>query len=212
MNNIKYQVKPLYIQPYELKHATPGSAGVDLQADIINDISLFPLERVLINTGVVLQIPEGYEATVRPRSGLASKYGLTVLNSPGTIDSDYRGVVRVLLINHGDKYVCIKPGDKIAQLVFTKYEKLTFQSAGVLEETIRGTGGFGSTDMKEEFSTKELAMHARLVATLAADMIHELDSEGDLPSVMRYIENMYNSIEAHQKVLGRLIQKYNFER
>ena len=127
------------------EYQTAESAGVDICANIENEITIGPMQRHLIPTGLFLEIPKGYEAQVRPRSGLALKKGLTVLNSPGTIDSDYRGEVGVILINLSDQEVIIKPADRIAQLVFAKHEQAEFNVVEVLEESRRGTGGFGHT-------------------------------------------------------------------
>ena len=131
---------------YELpKYATPQSAGMDLRANIDEDLTLFPRERKLIPTGIYIQLPVSYEAQVRPRSGLALKHGVTVLNSPGTIDADYRGEIGVLLINHGDAAYTITPGERIAQLVVAKHEQVKWIISGSLDETERGEGGFGHT-------------------------------------------------------------------
>lgn len=127
-------------------YQTPGSAGMDIRANIsLDTITLEPGEKCAIPTGIYLEIPEGYECQVRPRSGLAYKHGVTVLNSPGTIDSDYRGEIQVILINHGTNPFTISQGDRIAQLVFSKVEIVTFESAETLSTTQREDGGFGST-------------------------------------------------------------------
>ena len=127
-------------------YQTAGAAGVDLRANLPEaPISLAPLERTLVPTGLYLEIPEGYEAQVRPRSGLATKHGITVINSPGTIDSDYRGEVRVPIVNLSNETFTIAHGERIAQMVFAKYEQVTFQEATALSETERGSAGFGST-------------------------------------------------------------------
>ncbi len=126
-------------------YATAQSAGVDLRANLDAPVYLPPLERVLIPTGLYLALPEGYEAQVRPRSGLALKQGITVLNSPGTIDADYRGEVGVILANMSKVEVKICDGDRIAQMVFAKYEKADFELTDTLDETERGAGGFGHT-------------------------------------------------------------------
>lgn len=127
------------------EYATPQSAGVDLRANLDGQILIPPFERVLIPTGLYIALPDGYEAQVRPRSGLALKLGLTVLNSPGTIDADYRGEVCVILANLSKMEVKINDGDRIAQLVINKYEKADFMQVDVLDETQRGAGGFGHT-------------------------------------------------------------------
>lgn len=127
------------------KYATAQSAGVDLHAYLDDDIVLKPLERALVPTGLFMALPAGTEAQVRPRSGLAYKEGVTVLNSPGTIDADYRGEVKVLLINLSDKEAVIRDGERIAQMVIAKYEQVTFAEVEILTDTERGAGGFGST-------------------------------------------------------------------
>lgn len=126
-------------------YQTEHSAGMDLQADLELEITLKPGERKLIGTGLKIAIPAGYEAQIRPRSGLALKHGITVLNSPGTIDSDYRGEIKVLLINHGDEEFTIKSGDRIAQLVLASYTRIIWETIEILPETARGEGGYGST-------------------------------------------------------------------
>jgi len=127
------------------KYQTELSAGMDLYANLPEEITLKSLERKLIPTGLFLELPEGFEAQVRPRSGLALKHGITVLNSPGTIDADYRGEVGVILVNLSAEDFTIKDGDRIAQMVLAKYETAEWQSADSLSETTRGAGGFGST-------------------------------------------------------------------
>lgn len=126
-------------------YATVGSAGMDLKANISEPIALKPMERYLFPTGIYIQLPEGYEAQIRPRSGLAAKYGVTVTNAPGTIDADYTGEIKVSLINLSTNTVVIQPGERIAQMVVAKYEKVTWNEVAVLDETERGDGGFGST-------------------------------------------------------------------
>lgn len=126
-------------------YATEGSAGMDIRANISEAITLQSLERSLIPTGLFIELPEGYEAQVRPRSGLAINHGITCLNSPGTIDSDYRGEIKVILINLSKEQQIIKPGDRIAQIVFAKAEKVSFQLVSELNFSARGVGGFGHT-------------------------------------------------------------------
>ena len=126
-------------------YATPLSAGMDLKANLTEPIVLEPLQRALVPTGLFLGIPEGYEAQVRPRSGLAAKHGITVLNSPGTIDADYRGEVKVILVNLSSESFEIKPGERIAQLVVARCEQVAWEEVPELDETRRGEGGFGST-------------------------------------------------------------------
>jgi dUTP pyrophosphatase len=130
------------------KYETLLSAGMDVRANLSESICLNPLERKLIPTGIFLEIPAGFECQVRPRSGLAFKNGITVLNSPGTIDADYRGEVGVILINLSNEAFVIENGERIAQLVFSKVEQIEFELVGTLSETDRGTGGFGSTGVK----------------------------------------------------------------
>jgi dUTP pyrophosphatase len=126
-------------------YATPASSGMDLHADVDSPVVLAPLERALIPTGIFLSIPEGYEAQIRPRSGLANQHGVTVLNAPGTIDADYRGEVKVLLINLGTQPFTVKSHDRIAQIVFQATVRAAWQEVDVLPESARGQGGFGST-------------------------------------------------------------------
>ena len=130
------------------QYATPQSAGVDLRADTREDIVLPPLGRAMVPTGLYLEIPAGYEAQVRPRSGLAAKKGVTVLNSPGTIDADYRGEVRVILVNLSSDPFTIVPGERIAQMVLARHEQVEWEEVDTLEESERGAGGFGSTGVK----------------------------------------------------------------
>ena len=127
------------------QYATPGSAGMDLRAFLEEPVSLQPGERQLVPTGLFLQIPEGYEGQVRPRSGLALKQGITCLNSPGTVDSDYRGEIKVILVNLSNEVQVLHSGDRIAQLVIQKVEKADMVIVDRLTETVRAAGGFGST-------------------------------------------------------------------
>ncbi|HEY9544001.1 dUTP diphosphatase [Prevotella sp.] len=129
-------------------YATPQSAGMDLRANIEAPICLKPLERRLIPTGLRIALPEGYEAQIRPRSGLALKKGITVLNSPGTVDADYRGEVMVLLINFSQDDFVIEDGERIAQMVIARHEQVAFEEVELLDETERGTGGYGHTGVK----------------------------------------------------------------
>ena len=126
-------------------YATEGSSGMDIRAYISEPVVLQPMERGLIATGLFLEIPTGFEAQIRPRSGLAIKQGITVLNTPGTIDADYRGEIKVILINLSNEAVTINSGERIAQMVFQKVEMVNFKEAEVLQETERGAGGFGHT-------------------------------------------------------------------
>ena len=129
------------------QYGTPGAAGLDLRAAVPegSPVTLQPGERALIPTGLSIAVPEGYEAQVRPRSGLAVKHGITCLNTPGTIDSDYRGEVHALLINHGSEPFEVRRGERIAQMVVARYERAVWREVHILSETERGSGGFGST-------------------------------------------------------------------
>ena len=129
-------------------YATPQSAGMDLRANIESPISLFPMERKLVPTGLHIALPVGFEAQIRPRSGLALKHGITVLNSPGTVDADYRGEVMVLLINLSDQAFEIKPGERIAQMVIARHEQIQWSLVKSLDDTERGEGGFGHSGIK----------------------------------------------------------------
>ncbi len=129
-------------------YATAGAAGMDVRAFLPQTITLQPLERMAVPTGLFLEIPDGFEVQVRPRSGLALRQGITCLNTPGTIDSDYRGEVQVLLVNLSAEAQTIRTGDRIAQLVLQKTDMISWQPAGTLAQTARGTGGFGSTGKK----------------------------------------------------------------
>lgn len=126
-------------------YATEKSAGMDLKANITEPIILGPLERAMVPTGLFMALPDGTEAQVRPRSGLAAKFGISVLNAPGTIDADYRGEVKVILVNLSNEPFVVNPGERIAQLVIARYEKIAWDEVEVLDETERGEGGFGST-------------------------------------------------------------------
>ena len=136
INKSKHQI-PTY--------ETEGSAGMDLRANLNEPVILKPLERAIIKTGLFIALPQGYEAQVRPRSGLAAKKGITVLNSPGTVDADYRGEIGVILVNLSNDEFTVNDGERIAQLVIAKHERVNWQEVSVLNETERGAGGFGST-------------------------------------------------------------------
>ncbi len=136
VNNSKHQIP---------EYETSLSAGMDIRANIDQPITITPLERVIIKTGLFIALPSGYEAQIRPRSGLAAKKGITVLNSPGTIDADYRGEIGVILINLSNKEFIINDGDRIAQMVIAKYDRVFLEQVRVLNKTTRGEGGFGST-------------------------------------------------------------------
>lgn len=134
--------KSAYAMPH---YATEQSAGMDLKANIEAPVTLRPLERAMIPTGLYIALEEGTEAQVRPRSGLAAKHGISVLNAPGTIDADYRGEVKVILVNLSNEEFTINPGERIAQMVVARYEKVEWEEVEVLDATERGGGGFGST-------------------------------------------------------------------
>lgn len=129
-------------------YETEASAGMDLRANISESITLQPLERTVVKTGLFAEIPLGYEAQIRPRSGLAAKKGITVLNAPGTVDSDYRGEIGVILVNLSKEAYTIENGERVAQLVIAKHERVEWLESTVLSETFRGDGGFGSTGPK----------------------------------------------------------------
>lgn len=129
-------------------YATEQSAGLDLRANIDAPIVLKPLERALVPTGIFIALPDGYEAQIRPRSGLAAKHGVTVLNSPGTIDADYRGEIKVILVNLSNEPFTIEDGERVCQMVVAKYEQVSWNEVDVLDETERGDGGFGHTGKK----------------------------------------------------------------
>ncbi len=129
-------------------YETIASAGMDLRANLSEPITLKPLERAIVKTGLFIELPIGYEAQVRPRSGLAAKKGITVLNSPGTVDADYRGEIGVILVNLSNEAFVVENGERIAQLVIAKHERAEWNEVSALSETSRGAGGFGSTGVK----------------------------------------------------------------
>ncbi len=134
---------------HKLPHyETEASAGMDLRANIPESIELKPLERAIVKTGLFMELPVGFEAQVRPRSGLAAKKGITVLNAPGTIDADYRGEIGVILVNLSNENYTIENGERVAQMVIAKHEQINWEEVQTLEETTRGAGGFGSTGNK----------------------------------------------------------------
>ena len=140
------KVKIINHSPYPCPaYATPLSAGVDLKANLQEPMVLHPLERALIPTGLFIALPAGYEAQVRPRSGLAIKHGITVLNTPGTVDADYRGELKCILVNLSNEPFTIEPGERIAQMVIARHEQVEWEPVDALDETERGAGGFGST-------------------------------------------------------------------
>jgi len=130
------------------KYETDASAGTDLRANLDQEVLLSPMQRALIPTGLFIELPVGFEAQVRPRSGLAIKYGITVLNTPGTIDADYRGEIKVILINLSDQDFVIKDGERIAQMIISTHVQAQLEEVDVLNETVRGAGGFGHTGHK----------------------------------------------------------------
>ena len=143
------EVSVINESPYELpEYQTLASSGVDLKAVLDEALELKPLERKIIRTGLKIALPDGYEAQVRPRSGLAAKHGISILNAPGTIDADYRGEIGIILVNLSNQDFIVKPGDRIAQLVIAKYEQIKWKITQELPNTKRGDGGFGSTGKK----------------------------------------------------------------
>lgn len=147
MSEVKIKIVNLSNNPLP-QYETMGAAGMDIRAMLSEPAIIKPLQRVLISTGLSVELPDGYEAQIRPRSGLAFKKGLSVLNSPGTIDSDYRGEIKVILINLSNETVVINTGERIAQMVIAKYEKAKLEEVDVLSDTQRGVGGFGHTGEK----------------------------------------------------------------
>ncbi|MFA6677537.1 MAG: dUTP diphosphatase [Bacteroidales bacterium] len=142
---VKIVNKSAYETP---KYATPYSAGLDLKANIDEAIELSPLERKMIPTGIYIELPESFEAQIRPRSGLAAKHGITIVNAPGTIDADYRGEIKVVLVNLSSEKFTINPGERIAQMVIARFEQVSWEEVDKLSESERGAGGFGSTGLK----------------------------------------------------------------
>jgi len=147
MEHIKVAIKrtrPEAETPFPC-YMTSHSAGMDLQADLPEDLILLPGSRALVPTGISIALPDGYEAQIRPRSGLALKHGISLVNSPGTIDSDYRGEICVIMINHGTGSFVIKSGERVAQMVVARFTRVEWQEVAELDDTIRGAGGFGHT-------------------------------------------------------------------
>jgi len=143
------QIKIVNQSPFDLpQYATPLSAGMDLRANITEPIVLASLQRAIIPTGLFIELPEGYEAQIRPRSGLAAKHGISIVNSPGTIDADYRGEIKIILVNLSDTDFELQSGERIAQMVIAKHEKAEWELVSQLTESSRGAGGFGSTGVK----------------------------------------------------------------
>lgn len=129
-------------------YMTAAAAGMDLYVKLDDDVILSPGERLMVPTGIAIALPEGYEAQVRPRSGLAVKYGVTLVNTPGTIDADYRGEISVILINHGSEDFIVKDGERVAQMIIAPVSRCQLQLVDILDETVRGSGGFGHTGVK----------------------------------------------------------------
>lgn len=149
IKNNQLKVKMINKSKHELPaYSTPQSAGMDLRANIDESLTLHPMERKLITTGIYMALPIGYEAQIRPRSGLALKHGITVLNTPGTVDADYRGEVMVLLVNLSQEDFIVNDGERIAQMVIAKHEQADFVEVTELDETDRGDGGYGHTGVK----------------------------------------------------------------
>lgn len=144
MSKVKVKIINNSSNPLPL-YATEGAAGMDIMADLTEPVLLKPLERKLIPTGLFIQLPKGYEAEIRPRSGLAAKHGITCLNSPGTIDSDYRGEIKVILVNLSDQEHAINPADRIAQMIVNKVEQVKWKAVKTIDNTKRNDGGFGHT-------------------------------------------------------------------
>lgn len=143
--NVNIQVTLLHDDALLPAYQTEGSAGMDLHARLDSPLTLSPLERMVVPTGIAIALPEGYEAQIRARSGLSSKHGITMVNGVGTIDSDYRGEVGALVINLSNEPFVIEPGMRIAQMIIARYEQATWQVVDTLDETVRGVDGFGST-------------------------------------------------------------------
>jgi dUTP pyrophosphatase len=143
------KVKIVNQSPFALPaYATASSAGMDLRANLAESLTLKPLQRAMIPTGLFIELPQGYEAQIRPRSGLAAKHGISLLNTPGTIDADYRGEIKIIVVNLSDQDFLLNPGERIAQMVISQYEKIEWLSVETLAESERGAGGFGSTGVK----------------------------------------------------------------
>lgn len=143
------KVKIVNHSPFDLPaYATALSAGMDLRADLKEPLVLRPLERAMVPTGLHIELPAGFEAQIRPRSGLAAKHGISIVNAPGTIDADYRGEIKVILVNLSNEPFTVNPGERIAQMVVARHEQVEWEQVEVLEDSARGSGGFGSTGKK----------------------------------------------------------------
>jgi dUTP pyrophosphatase len=140
------EVKIVNKSPFTLpEYATQHSAGMDLRANLDQPVMLGPLQRVIVPTGLFIELPEGHEAQIRPRSGLAAKHGISIVNTPGTIDPDYRGEIKVILVNLSDVPFMLNPGERIAQMIISRFEHIQWKAVDTLSETVRGEGGFGHT-------------------------------------------------------------------
>ncbi|MDO9680598.1 MAG: dUTP diphosphatase [Bacteroidales bacterium] len=140
------EVKIVNKSPFKLpEYATIHSAGMDMRANLTESMVIQPLQRVMVPTGIHIQLPDGYEAQIRPRSGLAAKHGIGIVNSPGTIDADYRGEIKIILVNLSNEPFTLNPGERVAQMVIARYEKAVWNECDSLDESERGEGGFGST-------------------------------------------------------------------
>ena len=140
------EVKIVNKSPFKLpEYATIHSAGMDMRANLTESMVIQPLQRVMVPTGVHIQLPDGFEAQIRPRSGLAAKHGIGIVNSPGTIDADYRGEIKIILVNLSNEPFTLNPGERVAQMVIARYEKAVWKECDSLDESERGEGGFGST-------------------------------------------------------------------
>jgi dUTP pyrophosphatase len=151
MNTINKKIKVKIVRDTNVdlpKYETLGSAGMDVRANITDPITLKSLERALIPTGIKIAVPDGYEVQIRPRSGLALKHGITLLNTPGTIDSDYRGEIKIIVANMSAETFIIEPGERIGQMILNKVEQIEWEDVDILDETERGAGGFGHTGTK----------------------------------------------------------------
>ena len=145
------EVKVVNRSPWPLpEYATMGSSGMDIRANVEDALSIHPMQRILVPTGLFLELPNGFEAQIRPRSGMAIKKGITCLNTPGTIDADYRGEIKILLINLSRSVFTISSGDRIAQMIVSKHEQVNWVEVELLTETARGEGGYGHTGVKNE--------------------------------------------------------------
>lgn len=140
------EVKIVNKSPFKLpEYATIHSAGMDMRANLTESMVIQPLHRVMVPTGIYIQLPDGYEAQIRPRSGLAARNGIGIVNSPGTIDADYRGEIKIILVNLSNEPFTLNPGERVAQMVIARYEKAVWKECDTLDESERGEGGFGST-------------------------------------------------------------------